>query len=94
MDVVWLVLGILFILAVIAVPVIRGIAAKKQAGETVGWLDVALSLAQGIDDAKAQLDPDAKAKMTGALKSAAEKAGKHADVEAFLRRFNFNKPTN
>lgn len=92
MNAVWLVLGILFILAVIAVPVVRSIATKKQAGQAVGWLDVALALAQGIDDAKEQLDPESKSKMTGALKSAAEKAGKHDDVEAFLTRFNFNKP--
>jgi hypothetical protein len=92
MEIAWFILGVVFIAAVVAVPVVRSIAAKKKAGESVGWLDVALSLAQGIDDAKEQLDPEAKAKMGAALKNAAEKAGKHGDVEAFLKRFDFNKP--
>lgn len=91
MSTVWIILGVLLALGVIAVPVIRGIAAKKKAGDVVGWLDVALMFAQGIDDAKALLSPEAKAQLGGALKDAAEKVGKHDDVTAFLNRFGFNK---
>ena len=93
MEWVWLILGLLFILAVIAVPILRGVATKKDAGESIGWLDVALLFAQGIDDAKDVLPPEAKSKLTGALKQVAEDAGKHADVETFLNRFGFNQPT-
>lgn len=93
MEIAWFIAGVVFILAVVAVPVIRTVAAKKKANEAVGWLDVALAFAAGVDDAKKELDPESKAKMTGALKAAAEKAGKHDDVSAFLTRFGFNKPT-
>ena len=90
----WVTLAVVAALVAVATPILKLLKSKKDAGEAVGWLDVALAFAQGVDDAKAQLDPESKAKMTGALKSAAEKAGKHDDVTAFLTRFGFNKPTD
>ncbi len=89
---VWILLGVIVVALVIAATMIKTLGGKKQAGETVGWLDVALAFAQGIDDAKDLLPADAKKKMTGALADAATAAGKHGDVKAFLTRFGFNQP--
>jgi len=91
MEWVWITFGVLGLLALIATPVLQLLKAKRAAKEGVGWLDVALAMAQGIDDAKRSLDTQGKATMGAALKGAAEKAGKHEDVDAFLKRFGFNK---
>lgn len=88
----WITLAAIVAIAIVASRIIKVVAAKKQAGESVGWLDIALAFAQGIDDAGEALPPDMKKVMTGKLKDAAEAAGKHADVEAFLKKFGFNKP--
>lgn len=93
MEWVWITFGVLGLLALIATPLLRLLEARREAKESTGWLDIALAIAQGIDDAKKELDPSSKAKMGAALKDAAQKAGKHEDVEAFLHRFGFNKRT-
>jgi hypothetical protein len=72
---------------------IKILAPKKQAGEAIGWLDVALAFAQGIDDAKDAVPAAAKKPMMDAIATAAKKAGSVGDVDSFLKRFSFNKPT-
>jgi len=87
----WIVAGVIALLTATAT-MIRVLGGKKKSGEAIGWLDVALAFAQGIDDAKGTLPPEASKLMTGALKKAADEAGKHGDVTDFLTKFGFNQP--
>ncbi len=89
---VWVVLLAIIAVAVVASAMINGLAAKHQAGEKIGWFDIALVFAQGVDDAKEVLSPEARKQLGDAMRGAAEKANKHKDAVAFLNRFGFNKP--
>jgi len=84
-------MGGIGVLVALARPVLRYLAVRQAAGQSVDVLGVALAFAEGYDAAKGQLAPEAKAAVSGALKAAAERSGTHADVERFLDRFNFNK---
>lgn len=86
-----IIISVTLAVLILIATMIRALGARKKAGEAIGWLDIALAFAQGIDDAKEHLDPDAKATMGSALRNAAEQAGKHDDVKAFLARFGFNQ---
>lgn len=88
----WGVIVGIVVVAVIAAAMIKVLGAKKKAGEAIGWLDVALAFAQGIDDAKELVPAEAKEKMMGAIKGAAVSSGKQGEIDAFLRQFGFNKP--
>jgi hypothetical protein len=85
-------IGIVVGFLLVAATMIKVLGSKKKGGEAIGWLDVALAFAQGIDDAKKVLPADAKKQLGETLKKTAEEAGKHGDVEEFLKRFGFNRP--
>ena len=88
------ILGALGLVIALVRPALRYWKAKKDAGQSVDILGVALAFAEGYDAAKSQITPEAKAAVSGALKAATERAGVTEDAERFLARFNFNrKPT-
>lgn len=86
------VLGTLGVLLALARPVLRYWKARKDAGQSVDLLGVALAFAEGYDAAKGQIPADAKKVVSGALSAAAERAGVGEDTVKFLTRFGFNKP--
>jgi len=84
------ILTIIGTLIVFARPVLRYIAKRKEAGQSVDILGVALAFAEGYDAAKAELPPEAKRTVSSALAAAAERSGATADTQRFLERFGFN----
>ena len=82
MTIVYTVLVVLAILA----PVLRALANGKR-----DLKEIALSFAEGADNAKAYLPNDYKV-VTAAMKLAADDRGVHAKVVAFLQANGLNAP--
>lgn len=80
------VITVLGIVAAIITPVLRGLKDGKKSA-----LDIALAIAEGIEDAKPLLPGDNRKVMTGALKNAAERKNVHDDVVAFLSEHKLNQ---
>ena len=89
----WLTITIAIVVAVAvtAATMIKILGKKKQGGEKIGWLDVLMAWAEGVDDAKDAVGPEAKKKMMAAIRGATEKAGVANTADAFLKKFGFNQ---
>ena len=86
------IIGTIGVLIAFVRPALRYWKARKDAGQSVDILGVALAFAEGYDAAKSQITPEAKAAVSNALKAATERAGVTEDTAKFLARFNFNRP--
>jgi hypothetical protein len=77
---------ILSIVLAVLVPLLKSLkAGKKEA------VDIALAIAEGVDDAKRLLPPHEAKVMTGVLKNAAEKKNVHDTVVKFLGEHKLNQ---
>lgn len=86
------IVGALGVLIAFLRPALRYWKARKDAGQSVDILGVALAFAEGYDAAKSQIPPESKATVSGALAAAAERAGVTDSTTKFLERFGFNRP--
>jgi len=77
---------ILSIVLAILVPILQSLkAGKKEA------VDIAIAIAEGVDDAKKMLPPTEAKVMSGALKNAAERKNSHDAVVKFLGEHKLNQ---